>query len=95
MSETDHLLPDDFAAFRRGEGPCVHDPRRFRASRDRPRRQSRVLTNGKAGTVKRVWLDELHGLLISVRGTMESGCLNREICAEVGPSPERRQCWTR
>jgi hypothetical protein len=27
-----------------------------------------VLTDGKAGTVEKVWLDELHGLRISVRG---------------------------
>jgi len=27
-----------------------------------------VLTDGKAGTVEHVWLDELHGLLISIRG---------------------------
>ena len=27
-----------------------------------------MLTDGKAGTVERVWLDELHGLLISIRG---------------------------
>jgi hypothetical protein len=27
-----------------------------------------VLTDGKAGTVERIWLDELHGLRISVRG---------------------------
>jgi hypothetical protein len=27
-----------------------------------------VLTDGKAGTVENVWLDELHGLRISVRG---------------------------
>jgi hypothetical protein len=27
-----------------------------------------VLTDGKAGTVDHVWLDELHGLRISVRG---------------------------
>ncbi len=27
-----------------------------------------VLTNGKAGTVERVWLDESHGLVISIRG---------------------------
>jgi hypothetical protein len=27
-----------------------------------------VLTDGKAGTVEGVWLDELHGLRISVRG---------------------------
>jgi hypothetical protein len=27
-----------------------------------------VLTDGKAGTVKSVWLDELHGLRISIDG---------------------------
>src|SRR5258708_39947001 len=27
-----------------------------------------VLTDGKAGTVESVWLDELHGLRISIRG---------------------------
>jgi hypothetical protein len=27
-----------------------------------------VLTDGKAGTVERVWLDEDHGLRISIRG---------------------------
>jgi hypothetical protein len=27
-----------------------------------------VLTDGKAGTVENVWLDELHGMRISIRG---------------------------
>jgi hypothetical protein len=27
-----------------------------------------VLTDGKAGAVERVWLDELHGLRISIKG---------------------------
>ena len=27
-----------------------------------------VLTDGKAGTVEHVWLDDIHGLRISVRG---------------------------
>ena len=27
-----------------------------------------ILANGKAGTVDRLWLDELHGLRISIRG---------------------------
>jgi hypothetical protein len=27
-----------------------------------------VLTDGKAGTVENVWLDEIHGLRISIRG---------------------------
>jgi hypothetical protein len=31
-------------------------------------RQGVILTDGKAGTVENVWLDELHGLRISIRG---------------------------
>jgi PRC-barrel domain len=27
-----------------------------------------ILTDGKAGTVEDVWLDELHGLRLSIRG---------------------------
>jgi hypothetical protein len=27
-----------------------------------------VLTDGKAGTVEKVWLDELHGLRVSIKG---------------------------
>jgi len=27
-----------------------------------------VLSDGKAGTVENIWLDELHGLRISIRG---------------------------
>ena len=27
-----------------------------------------ILTDGKAGTVEKVWLDELHGLRIALRG---------------------------
>jgi len=27
-----------------------------------------ILTDGKAGTVENVWLDEMHGLRISIRG---------------------------
>ena len=27
-----------------------------------------VLTDGKAGTIEKIWLDEIHGLRISVRG---------------------------
>jgi hypothetical protein len=32
-----------------------------------------VLTDGKAGAVENVWLDELHGLRISIKGMMEDG----------------------
>ena len=27
-----------------------------------------ILTDGKAGTVESVWLDEMHGLRVSIRG---------------------------
>ena len=27
-----------------------------------------ILTDGKAGTVENVWLDDMHGLRISIRG---------------------------
>jgi hypothetical protein len=27
-----------------------------------------ILTDGKAGTVESIWLDELHGLRVSIRG---------------------------
>ena len=27
-----------------------------------------ILTDGKAGTVENIWLDELHGLRISIKG---------------------------
>jgi sporulation protein YlmC with PRC-barrel domain len=30
--------------------------------------RSVILTNGKAGTVENVWLDELHGLRVSIKG---------------------------
>ena len=30
--------------------------------------KSVVLTNGKAGAVENVWLDELHGLRVSIKG---------------------------
>jgi hypothetical protein len=30
-----------------------------------------VLTDGKAGTVEGIWLDELHGLRVSVKGHAE------------------------
>ena len=32
-----------------------------------------ILTDGKAGTVEAIWLDELHGMRISIKGQLESG----------------------
>lgn len=53
-----------------------------------------ILTDGKAGTVENVWLDELHGLRISIGGhdgkwpistiKFEQGCQSAE-----GPIPDR------
>jgi hypothetical protein len=69
MSETDHLLPLDEL--------LPSDAAKVRASTILGALEQAetdlvgkavILTNGKAGTVKRVWLDELHGLLISIRG---------------------------
>jgi hypothetical protein len=45
-----------------------------------------VLTDGKAGTVENVWLDELHGLRISIKGHEGKWpCLHRQIHAELDP----------
>jgi len=38
------------------------------AARDEPSGKAVILTDGKAGTVVGVWLDEIHGLRISIRG---------------------------
>jgi hypothetical protein len=63
MSEIVHLRPSDAAkvrastilgAFEQAETELVGS--------------AVILTNGTAGTVEHVWLDESHGLLISIRG---------------------------
>jgi hypothetical protein len=40
----------------------------FTAARSELVGKAVILSDGKAGTVDRVWLDELHGLRISIRG---------------------------
>src|SRR5258708_6306980 len=50
------------------ELPRVHDPGRVPAGASRACRQAVILTDGKAGTVENVSLDELHGLRICIRG---------------------------
>jgi hypothetical protein len=40
----------------------------FEAARAQLIGRSVVLTDGKAGTVENVWLDELHGLRVSIKG---------------------------
>ena len=47
------------------DGPCYRDPREVQAELIGT---AVILTDGKAGTVETVWLDELHGLRISIRG---------------------------
>ena len=44
-----------------------------------------VLTDGKAGTVEKVWLDEFHGLRISIKGHDASACLNHQERARTRP----------
>ena len=39
-----------------------------------------VLTDGKAGTVENVWLDELHGLRISIKGHDGMAGINHQVC---------------
>ena len=40
----------------------------FEEARSQLTGKSAVLTDGKAGTVENVWLDELHGLRVSIKG---------------------------
>ena len=46
----------------------MHDPRRVRASPTELIGKAVILTDGKAGTVESVSLDEMHGLRISING---------------------------
>ncbi|HLX18179.1 MAG TPA: PRC-barrel domain-containing protein [Bradyrhizobium sp.] len=47
--------------------------------------QAVVLTDGKAGTVERVWLDEFHGLRISIRGHDGKWPISTIKFAQTGP----------
>jgi hypothetical protein len=40
----------------------------FEAARSELVGKTVILTDGKAGTVENVWLDEVHGLRVSIRG---------------------------
>jgi hypothetical protein len=40
----------------------------FETARSQLIGRSVILTDGKAGTVENVWLDELHGLRVSIKG---------------------------
>jgi hypothetical protein len=42
--------------------------REFEQAQDELVGKAVILTDGKAGTVTQVWLDELHGLRISIEG---------------------------
>ena len=44
-----------------------------------------ILTDGKAGTVERVWLDESHGLRISIRGHDGKWPISTIKFAQTGP----------
>jgi hypothetical protein len=50
-----------------------------------------VLTDGKAGAVENVWLDELHGLRISIKGhDGKWPGLNHQVCGELDHSHRLR-----
>ena len=51
-----------------GEAPCVKILDEYGAAQSELIGKAVVLTDGKAGTVENVWLDELHGLRISIAG---------------------------
>jgi PRC-barrel domain protein len=69
MSETDHLLaPDDLLPSDAAKVRASTILGAFEQAETDLVGKAVVLTNGKAGTVEHVWLDELHGLLISLRG---------------------------
>ena len=47
-----------------------------------------ILTDGKAGTVESVWLDEMHGLQNLDQGPRRKvACLNHQICGRLLNSP--------
>jgi hypothetical protein len=50
------------------EVTCIYDPRRIRGSAVRTCREGCGAHGWKAGTVESIWLDELHGLRISIKG---------------------------
>ena len=52
--ETEILAPTILGAFEEARSQLIG--------------RSVVLTDGKAGTVENVWLDELHGLRVSIKG---------------------------
>jgi hypothetical protein len=47
-----------------------------------------ILTDGKAGTVESVWLDEFHGLRISIRGHDGKWPISTIKFAQTGPTQE-------
>src|SRR6476620_9239433 len=69
MSETDHLLPpDDLLPFDAAKVRASTILGAFEEAQTELVGKAVILTNGRAGTVQHVWLDELHGLLISIGG---------------------------
>jgi hypothetical protein len=59
--------PDSRAPYANWKGPCDRDPSEFEQAQTELVGKAVVLTDGKAGTVEKVWLDESHGLRISIR----------------------------
>jgi hypothetical protein len=69
MSETDHLLPpDDLLPSDAAKVRASTILGAFEEAQTELVGKAVILTNGRAGKVEHVWLDELHGLLISISG---------------------------
>ena len=67
MSETDHLLPpDDLLPFDAAKVRASTILGAFEEAQTELVGKAVILTNGRAGTVQHVWLDELH--VISIGG---------------------------
>jgi hypothetical protein len=56
-----------------GEAPCVKNFDEYGAAQSELIGKAVVLTDGTAGTVENVWLDELHRLRISIEGQRKDG----------------------
>ena len=53
---------------RANRAPRIQHPNAFKKAETEIVGKAVVLTDGKAGTVEKVWLDELHDLRISIKG---------------------------
>ena len=74
--------------------PRIQHPQAIKKAETEIAGKAVVLTDGKAGTVEKVWLNESHGLRISIKGHDASGLSqpsrtrkNQTVCADDIQSP--------